>query len=48
MNCYYSNFIEGHNTHPKDIDAALQQNFSKQPERRKLQIEAVAHITVQE
>ncbi len=23
MNCYYSNLIEGHNTHPRDIDRAL-------------------------
>jgi Fic family protein len=48
MNCYYSNFIEGHNTHPRDIDNALRQDFSEQPERRVLQIEALAHITVQQ
>ena len=24
MNCYYSNLIEGHNTRPRDIEAALQ------------------------
>jgi Fic family protein len=47
MNCYYSNFIEGHNTHPRDIDRALQNNLSPQPERRNLQLEAVAHIEVQ-
>ena len=23
MNCYYSNLIEGHDTHPRDIDRAL-------------------------
>jgi hypothetical protein len=23
MNCYYSNLIEGHDTHPVDIDRAL-------------------------
>src|SRR5580692_4146909 len=23
MNCYYSNLIEGHNTHPVDIEKAL-------------------------
>ncbi len=23
MNCYYSNLIEGHDTHPRDIDLAL-------------------------
>jgi Fic family protein len=47
MNCYYSNFIEGHNTHPRDIDRALRQDFSKQPKERDLQHEAVAHIEVQ-
>jgi Fic family protein len=47
MNCYYSNFIEGHNTHPRDIDRALKNTLSQQPERRNLQLEAVAHIEVQ-
>ena len=47
MNCYYSNFIEGHNTHPRDIENALRQDFSQQPERRNLQLEALAHIAVQ-
>lgn len=47
MNCYYSNLIEGHNTHPRDIDRALAQDFAKEPERRALQLEAVAHIEVQ-
>ncbi len=28
MNCYYSNLIEGHNTHPRDIDRALKRDFS--------------------
>ena len=28
MNCYYSNLIEGHNTHPRDIEQALKENFS--------------------
>ncbi len=48
MNCYYSNLIEGHNTHPKDIDAALAQDFSDDIEKRNLQLEAVAHIHVQQ
>jgi hypothetical protein len=26
MNCYYSNLIEGHNTHPRDIDRALKKD----------------------
>jgi Fic family protein len=47
MNCYYSNLIEGHDTHPRDIDRALDQNLSNQPKKRALQLEAVAHIEVQ-
>jgi len=47
MNCYYSNLIEGHNTHPRDIDRALSQDFSTEPKKRALQKEAVAHIEVQ-
>jgi hypothetical protein len=31
MNCYYSNLIEGHNTHPRDIDRALNDEYSKDP-----------------
>lgn len=48
MNCYYSNLIEGHNTHPRDIDRALAHgDYSTDPEKRALQREAVAHIDVQ-
>lgn len=47
MNCYYSNLIEGHNTHPRDIERALAEDFSDEPRKRDLQIEAVAHIHVQ-
>ena len=47
MNCYYSNLIEGHNTHPREIDAALEDNYSPDPQRRALQQEARAHIEVQ-
>lgn len=47
MNCYYSNLIEGHNTHPRDIDRALSDNYSADPGRRALQREARAHIEVQ-
>ena len=47
MNCYYSNLIEGHDTHPRDIDRALNRNLSNQPKKRALQLEAVAHIEVQ-
>ena len=28
MNSYYSNLIEGHHTYPKDIERALQNDFS--------------------
>lgn len=48
MNCYYSNLIEGHDTHPRDIDRALANDFSSEPKRRELQKEAVAHIHVQQ
>ena len=47
INCYYSNLIEGHDTHPRDIDRALNANYAKEPKRRVLQLEAVAHIEVQ-
>ena len=47
MNCYYSNLIEGHDTHPVDIERALRHDYSADPRARNLQLEAVAHITVQ-
>jgi Fic family protein len=47
MNCYYSNLIEGHDTHPRDIARALESDYSKDPKRRVLQHEARAHIEVQ-
>src|ERR1700758_1586812 len=47
MNCYYSNLIEGHHTHPVDIDRALAGDYAEEPERRNLQLEARAHIEVQ-
>lgn len=47
MNCYYSNLIEGHDTHPIDIERALRNDYSTDPRKRNLQIEAKAHITVQ-
>lgn len=48
MNCYYSNLIEGHNTHPIDIERALRNEFYTDKAKRDLQLEAVAHIKVQE
>lgn len=47
MNCYYSNLIEGHDTHPIDIEKALQEDFSQDPKKRNLQLEAKAHIATQ-
>ncbi len=44
MNSYYSNLIEGHDTHPLDIERALKNDFSKDKINRDLQIEAFAHI----
>lgn len=48
MNCYYSNLIEGHDTHPVDIERALQNEFSQDARKRNLQLEAKAHISVQQ
>jgi len=48
MNCYYSNLIEGHDTHPVDIERALNNDYSDDPRKRDLQLEAKAHIAVQE
>jgi len=48
MNCYYSNFIEGHYTHPVDIERALKDDYSKDARKRDLQLEAKAHVTVQQ
>src|SRR6266487_1841007 len=48
MNCYYSNLIEGHNTLPRDIERALAKEYSAEPQKRNLQLEAVAHIQEQQ
>lgn len=47
MNCYYSNLIEGHDTHPVDIERALRNDYSDEPGKRNLQLEAKAHVAVQ-
>ncbi len=47
MNCYYSNLIEGHDTHPVDIERALKNDYSSNSHKRNLQLEAKAHIEVQ-
>jgi len=48
MNCYYSNLIEGHVTHPVEIEHAMKEDYSSEPEKRNLQLEAKAHIAVQQ
>ena len=48
MNCYYSNLIEGHDTHPLDIERALKNDYSTDADKRNLQLEARAHIAVQQ
>jgi Fic family protein len=47
INSYYSNLIEGHNTHPYDIVRAMQKEYDSEPAKCNLQMESVAHITVQ-
>lgn len=47
MNCYYSNLIEGHDTHPVDIERAMKNDYSADPRKRNLQLEAKAHVAVQ-
>jgi Fic family protein len=47
MNSYYSNLIEGHDTHPIEIGKALKNTYSRDDKRKNLQIEALAHISVQ-
>ena len=44
---YYSNLIEGHNTHPLDIERAMKQDYSDDPAKRNLQTESLIHIEVQ-
>lgn len=48
MNSYYSNLIEGHDTHPIDIARALKNDFSEDNKKRDLQKEAHAHIKLHE
>ena len=48
VNCYYSNLIEGHDTHPVDIERAMKNDYSADTAKRNLQLEAKAHIAVQQ
>jgi Fic family protein len=47
INSYYSNLIEGHSTHPIDIERAMRQDYASDPARRDLQLESLAHIQAQ-
>src|SRR6266403_2134841 len=41
MNCYYSNSIEGHDTHPIEIEKALKNEYSNDAKKSNLQHEAI-------
>ncbi len=47
VNSYYSNLIEGHSTHPVDIERAMKMDYSSDRDKRDLQIESQVHIEVQ-
>jgi Fic family protein len=47
INSYYSNLIEGHSTHPVDIEQAMHQDYASDPAKRDLQLESLAHIECQ-
>ena len=47
INSYYSNRIEGNNTYPREIEAALAGTLDKDPCRRALQREAAADVQLQ-
>jgi len=44
MNSFYSNRIEGQSTHPRNIERALQNDYSQRPDEARLQRIAKAHI----
>jgi hypothetical protein len=46
--CYYCNLVEGHDTRAVDIERALRNDYSEDPKKRSLQLEAAAHIAVQQ
>jgi len=47
INSYYSNLIEGHSTHPVDIERAMRHDYAADPAKRDLQLESLAHINCQ-
>ncbi|MBV5275748.1 MAG: Fic family protein [Lamprocystis purpurea] len=48
INSYYSNLIEGHRTHPIDIERAMRADYAGEPVRRALQLESRAYIEIQQ
>jgi Fic family protein len=48
INSYSSNLIEGHDTHPADIERAMREDYSADPAKRAPQLESRAHIEIQE
>ena len=46
-NSYYSNLVEGHYTHPVDIERAIRDDFAADQTVRNRQLEARVHIEVQ-
>lgn len=48
MNCYYSNLIEGHKTTPREIERALQKDFSDNQTQRENQQLGLAHLAVEQ
>jgi Fic family protein len=48
INSYYSNLIEGHNTHPIDVERAMHHDYSAEQDKRDLQNESLIHIKLQE
>lgn len=47
VNSYYSNLIEGHNTHPIDVERAMRKDYSNNEDKRDLQMESLIHIGLQ-
>jgi hypothetical protein len=47
INSYYSNLIEGHKTTLVDIEAAMQNRFDKDPDRKYAQELCAAHVQVE-
>lgn len=47
VNSYYSNLIEGHDTHPIDVERAMRADYSHNDDKRDLQKESLIHIDLQ-